>query len=29
MTESWEQLVVTLERERPADESEIPSSEMD
>jgi ATP-binding cassette subfamily F protein 3 len=29
MTESWEQLVVTLERECPSDESEIPSSEID
>ncbi|PYU24559.1 MAG: ABC transporter ATP-binding protein [Acidobacteria bacterium] len=29
MTESWEQLVVTLERECPSDESELPSPEMD
>jgi len=29
MTERWERLVATLERERPADESEIPSSKMD
>ena len=29
MTERWERLVAALERERPADESEIPSSKMD